>query len=305
MTIRCAVTGITGQVARSLAERASHRRGIEVILLGRPRLDLAVTRHIEQELTATAPDVIVSAAAYTAVDKAETDPVNAFAINASAPEKVGKMAKKLGVPVIHLSTDYIFDGQKQGSYQENDPAAPINIYGRSKLEGEQRLAESGAEHVILRTAWVYSPFGTNFLKTMLRLAGDCEEINVVADQTGNPTSALDIADAVLEIAHRLLISSDPDLRGIFHMAAQGDANWAEFAAAIFEASQVAGGPFANVRPIAARDYPVAARRPPNSRLDCSKLAATYQLQLPHWRSSVNAVTKRLVSAQARTRRAVA
>lgn len=296
MVRRYLVTGQEGQVVRSLVERGSRHQDIEVLPLGRPALDLAQIDTIEAAILGAKPDVIVSAAAYTAVDQAETDEANAFAINATAVGEIGRVAKTLGIPVVHLSTDYVFDGEKSSAYTESDPVNPLGVYGRSKLEGECLLASSGADHVILRTAWVYSPYGKNFLRTMLRVAETRDDLNVVADQIGNPTSAIDIADAIFKVAGNLLASGKDSLRGVFHMTGTGDASWAEFASGIFDASGKNGGPTANVHSITTAEYPTPAKRPQNSRLYCSRLAAEHGVSMPDWQSSTAEVVRRLLSA---------
>jgi len=292
--MRITVTGREGQVVRSLAERA-RERAVELVAVGRPELDLAGTSDaIIAALEAVRPDVIVSAAAHTQVDKAESEPELAFAINDGGARAVAQAARRLGVPVIHLSTDYVFDGQKAAPYVEEDLTGPTGIYGASKLSGEQAVLSEQPNSAVLRTAWVYSPFGANFVKTMLRLANDRDEISVVADQRGNPTSALDIADGILQVATNLAQDSNSDLRGVFHMTGAGEASWAEFAEAIFAASAARDGPSAQVRLIGTSDYPTPARRPANSRLDSGKLARMHGVTLPDWHASLNKVVSRLV-----------
>ncbi len=292
--MRILVTGREGQVVRSLIERAA-ATGHEVVPLGRPQLDLSADpASIVRTIEALSPDVIVSAAAYTAVDRAESEQEPAFAVNARGAGAVAEAAAALDVPLIHMSTDYCFDGAKSTPYQETDAPNPTSVYGASKLAGEQAVCANQPDSAILRTAWIYSPFGTNFVKTMLRLAGDRDEVSVVADQAGNPTSALDIADGVLSVASNLLQSREPSLRGVFHMTAQGEATWADLAEAIFAASSAAGGPAAQVRKITTEEYPTPARRPANSRLDCGKLERAHGLRLPEWRSSLGEVVHRLL-----------
>jgi dTDP-4-dehydrorhamnose reductase len=202
----------------------------------------------------------------------------------------------MNAPVIQISTDYVFDGAAERPYREDDPTRPLGAYGSSKLLGEQAVADATDNHAILRTAWIYSPFGRNFVKTMLRLAGDRDEIGVVADQAGSPTSALDIADGVLAVGRNLLEKpQDRALRGVFHMAGAGFASWAEFAAEIFSISGRLGGPSARVRPIDTKDYPTPAQRPANSRLDCAKLAAIHGVALPPWRESLEPCIRRLIA----------
>lgn len=292
--MRMVVTGREGQVVRSLKERAAGRQ-IEIICLGRPGLDLAGPAGAIIEAVAIAqPSVIVSAAAYTQVDKAEADHDLAFRVNASGPEALARCAFELDVPIVHLSTDYVFDGSKGSPYSEVDPTGPRGVYGASKLKGEDAVLSTQPNCAVLRTAWVYSPFGANFVKTMLRLARDRDEVRVVADQRGNPTSALDIADGLLAVAGNLVRNDEPGLRGLFNMTAGGEASWAELAEAVFAASAELGGPSAMVTRIATIEYPTPARRPANSRLDSSKLARVHGVSLPDWRQSVKQVVKRLL-----------
>lgn len=292
--MRIIVTGVEGQVARALVERGG-KLGHEVVPVGRPELDLAGNSDsIVAAIESALPEAILSAAAYTAVDKAESEPDLAFAINERGAAAVARAARGLSVPLIHLSTDYVFDGSKGSPYVEEDATGPSGVYGASKLAGEKAVMAEYENCAILRTAWVYSPFGANFVKTMLRLGADRDELRVVADQFGNPTSAFDIADGVLAVAANLAAGDDPSRRGIFHMAAGGEASWAEFAEAIFAASAEAGGPVATVTRIATADYPTAAVRPANSRLDSSKLALAHGVRLPQWRHSVKEVVSRLI-----------
>ncbi|MDR3372225.1 MAG: dTDP-4-dehydrorhamnose reductase [Ancalomicrobiaceae bacterium] len=295
MTRRILVTGTEGQVVGSLVEKAKERDDIEIILIGLPELDLSETAKIARAIEAMRPDVILSVAAYTAVDAAEADEALALAINGWALGEIGKAALKLDVPVVHLSTDYVFDGDKPSPYVETDPTGPIGAYGRTKLAGELALAAATSDHAILRTAWVYSPFGKNFVKTMLRLAETRTEVGVVDDQHGNPTSALDIAEAMLKVADNLLASREPDLRGTFHMTGSGRATWADFATEIFRLSAALGGPVAKVNRIPTSAYPTPARRPANSELDCGKIAAVHGVVLPDWRASTDVVVRRLLA----------
>lgn len=293
--MRILVTGRDGQVARALAERAGADPSIELVLVGRPDMDLADPGSVHLAIAAERPDVVVSAAAYTAVDLAEDDARVAFAVNAEGAGAVAAAAAEVGAPVIHLSTDYVFDGTKDGEYVETDPTAPCNVYGRSKLAGEQAVAATNPRHVILRTAWVYSPFGKNFVRTMLRLAETREEVSVVSDQWGNPTSAHDIADGILRAAATVRDSSSADHFGIYHLAGGGATNWAGFARRIFELSAGEGGPAARVRDIATSDYPTRAARPGNSRLSCEKFARHFGRTAPQWPESVAAVVRRLIA----------
>lgn len=293
--MKIAVTGTTGQVVTSLIELGT-AAGHDIIAIGRPDLDLADPASVMRALKGAAPDVIVSAAAYTAVDKAETESDLAYAVNGAGPGAVAQAAKALGIPLIHISTDYVFDGTLDRPYVESDPTGPTGVYGASKLAGEQAVLDGHEDSVVLRVAWVYSPFGGNFVKTMLRLAADRDDLGVVSDQVGNPTSALAIADGIIKVATNMVSDSSPELRGTFHMTAPGEASWADFAQAIFAASAARGGPSASVRPISTADYPTPATRPANSRLDCSKIAKAHGVTLPDWRTSLDAVMDRLQPA---------
>lgn len=296
--MRLVVTGINGQVARALRETPAP--GFEIVSVYRPDFDLAAPDTIGAVLREAQPDVIVNTAAYTAVDKAESERDEAFAANARGAGAVAEAAAALGAPIIHLSTDYVFDGAKSSPYVETDPTGPVSVYGASKLEGERAVAAATPDHAILRLSWVYSPFGANFVRTMLRLAEQREEIAVVADQRGGPSYAPDIATAVVQIAANLLARPDATkLRGVFHLAPAGDTHWAEFAETIFAEAKRRGGPSARVRPIPSSDYPTPARRPANSRLDATKLAAAHGVRLPHWRTSLAACMDRLVGPEAK------
>jgi dTDP-4-dehydrorhamnose reductase len=296
--VRVVVTGREGQVVRSLIERAGGT-DIQIVPVGRPELDLAgPPEKVIATIGAMRPDVIISAAAYTQVDKAEREPELAFAINEGGSRAVARSASKLSVPLIHLSTDYVFNGAKMSPYAEDDPIGPTGAYGSSKLAGERAVLAEHHDSAVLRTAWVYSPFGGNFVKTMLRLAGERDEISVVDDQRGNPTSALDIADGLLRMAANLCGSDDPGLRGVFHMTSAGEASWAELAEAIFALSAETGGVSASVKRIRTADYPTPAKRPANSSLDSSKLARRHGVRLPEWRASLKDVVTRLLDAGA-------
>lgn len=296
--MRIVVTGVAGQVVQSLVERGM-ALGHVVLPLGRPHLDLARddAEAIRAALAVVAPDAIVSAAAYTAVDKAESEPDLTFAVNAAGAGHVARAAASLGVPLVHLSTDYVFSGTGERPWREDDPTGPTGVYGASKLAGEAAVLAACPNSAVLRTAWVYSPFGANFVKTMLRLAESRDELGVVADQHGNPTSALDIADGVLAVAANLLADRAAARRGLFHMADAGEASWAQFAEAIFALSTARGGPSARVNPIATADYPTPAVRPANSRLDCTRLAQVHGVSLPDWRASLEPVIDRLLAGE--------
>jgi dTDP-4-dehydrorhamnose reductase len=295
--IRLVVTGREGQVTRALQALAGPQ--LEVIALGRETLDLAAEGDASKVFADAQPDVIVNAGAYTAVDKAETERDLAFAINAGGAGRVAKAANALGVPVIQISTDYVFDGSGDRPRREDDSTGPIGVYGASKLAGEDFTRDAAANHVILRTSWVYAPWGANFVRTMLRLAAQRPELRVVADQRGTPTSALDIAEGIVAVARNLMAHPlDPSLRGTFHLTSQGSTNWADFAREIFAQSAERGGPRAEVVSIASRDYPTPAARPLNSRLSTEKLERLHGVRLPPWRESLTRVMDRLVGEKA-------
>jgi len=293
--MRLAVTGKQGQVVTSLLERGA-AASVEVIALGRPELDLADPASVKAAIAAAAPDVVVSAAAYTAVDKAESEPELAFEVNEVGAGAVAEAAAVLQVPIIHLSTDYVFAGDKADPYLESDPTGPVSVYGASKLAGEKKVAAATGNHAILRTAWVYSPFGANFLKTMLRLGASRDMLRVVADQRGTPTSALDIADAVITVARRLKTDPDPALRGVFHLTGGGEGTWADFAEVIFASLEARTGRGVAVERITTADYPTPARRPANSRLSNNKLQSSYGVKLADWDVSTRSVVDRLLAA---------
>ncbi len=290
--MRVFIAGSSGQVARALTEQCT-MAGLEALALGRPDFDLGDAGSVERALERFNADIVINAAAYTAVDKAESEIDKARQVNATGAGTLARRAAGLGLPILHLSTDYVFDGTKKTPYQEIDPVSPLGIYGQTKLEGEQQVADGNARHVVLRTSWVYSPFGNNFVKTMLRLAADRDEVNVVSDQKGNPTSATDIAINLIKIAKQLHNDKSAPT-GLFHMSGQGDAVWADLAEAVFEASARHSGPSAKVNRISTADYPTPAPRPANSRLDCQKLEDGFGVRLPDWTSSVRSCVERLV-----------
>lgn len=294
--MKIVVTGNGGQVVTSLVERATRCGGIEVLPLGRPVLDLAEPSTIADALAAACPDLIVSAAAYTAVDNAEDEPDIAYRVNGVAPGVLAREASRLGVRVIQLSTDYVFSGDGAEPYRETDETGPQSVYGASKRDGELAVLAAGPMHLVVRTAWVYSPFGTNFVKTMLRLAADRDEIRVVGDQFGSPTSALDIADGILSAARRLM-DGEPS-GGLFHLTGTGYASWADLAREVFVASARYGGPVASVRDIATSDYPTKAKRPANSRLASTRFLDVFGYQAPAWQESVDVVVRRLLGVPA-------
>lgn len=291
--IRLAVTGSQGQVALSLLERGLAHSDIEVLALGRPGLDLERPETVEAAILAARPDIIVNAAAYTAVDKAESEPDRAFAANRDGAGAVARAAARLKAPLIQLSTDYVYPGDKPSPYTETDPTGPASVYGRSKLEGEQAVMAAHPSALIFRTSWVYSPFGANFVKTMLRLAKDRDVLRVVEDQQGNPTSAIDIADAILKIAPALMDSGAQG--GIYHCCGEGSTTWCGFARAIFAESARRGGPSARVEGIPTVEYPTPARRPANSRMDTSAFRQRFGFGLRPWEDAMSETVARLLA----------
>jgi dTDP-4-dehydrorhamnose reductase len=295
--MRIVVTGKEGQVDTSLQD-LGERLGIEVIRIGLPEADLSKPETLADPINAARPDLIISSAAYTAVDKAESETDLAQAINGDGPGQLARIAAQLDIPILHLSTDYVFAGDKDGIYTETDMPAPVSVYGKTKLSGEEQIRAATPNHVILRTAWVYSPYGNNFVKTMLRLGETRDELNVVADQRGCPTYAPEIARALLAVAQRVTKDSDSRLRGTFHLTGQGETTWAGFAEAIFAGSAERGGKAVKVNPIPTSAYPTPASRPANSRLSGEKLAATYDLRLDPWGVSLNDCLTRLIGVAA-------
>jgi dTDP-4-dehydrorhamnose reductase len=273
------VTGKDGQVGWEL-QRVLAPLG-ELTAVGRADLDLADADQIVSLLRSVKPDIIVNAAAYTAVDRAESERNLAFSINARAPETLAVEAKRLDALLIHYSTDYVFDGSKTGAYLETDPTHPINVYGESKLAGERAIQESGARYLTFRTSWVYAGRGKNFLLTVLRLARERDELRIVADQVGSPTSAAAIAEATSSVLRQLDCETGAgpfETGGVYHMTAGGTTSWFGFAEAI---RNLAGFP-TPIWPIPSAEYPTPAARPANSQLDNGKLWRDFQIRLPHW-----------------------
>ena len=279
------VFGRNGQVARELAAVAGDRA---IVFAGRETLDLAnaetAAGAIDALLAEASPSAVINAAAYTTVDRAEREAQTAFAVNRDAPAAMARSCAARGLPLVHFSTDYVFDGTLDRPYVETDSTGPTSVYGASKLAGEQAVTAAGGSAIILRTAWVYSAHGTNFVKTMLRLAADRDEVSVVVDQVGRPTWARDVARAALLAVDGL--RRDPALTGLYHLSGPDDASWADLAAEIFALSARRGGPTAQVRPITSDEYPTPARRPANSRLDCGKIEAALPWRSRPWRDSL-------------------
>ena len=277
------ITGRNGQLAQALQQRLAGLGQVHV--LGREQLDLAESERIRQVVRELSPDLLVNAAAYTAVDQAENEPALAFAINATAPGVLAEEAARLGVPLLHYSTEYVFDGSKATPYTEDDAPNPLSVYGRSKLAGEQAIHAVGGAHLTLRTSWVYSLHGRNFLLTMQRLLQEKPQLRVVADQIGAPTWAGSLAASTLALIQRWQ-AGQAGAWGTYHMTAQGQTSWFGFAQAIGEHLKAQGRPCAQLLPIPSSEYPTPAQRPLNSRLDCSRLRQQWQVEQPDWRQAL-------------------
>jgi dTDP-4-dehydrorhamnose reductase len=286
------VAGKNGQLAQCLRDSAA-LRDMPMVAVGRPELDLESGEGIDRAIAEAEPLAIVNAAAYTAVDPAEAEPGRAFRINCGGAALLADAAARHGIPFIHISTDYVFDGRKRLLYREGDVPAPLNVYGSSKLAGEATVLKACPWTAVIRTSWVYSPYGQNFVRTMLRLSETQTVVRVVDDQRGNPTSAVDLADAILVIAERLRSANGRDDAGIYHLAAEGETSWYGFAAAIFTSLARRGRQVPKLEPITTAEYPTPARRPRNSCLDSSKAERTFGVRLPPWRSSLEACLDQL------------
>ncbi|WP_341522162.1 dTDP-4-dehydrorhamnose reductase [Pseudomonas sp. G.S.17] len=281
--LKILISGQHGQVSQALQQSLADLG--ELVVLGRDQLDLNDPLAVIDRVQAVQPDLIINAAAYTAVDQAETDATAAFQINAMSAGVFAQQAEELGIPLIHYSTDYVFDGSKQSPYTEEDEANPLSIYGASKWTGEQAISASGGQHLILRTSWVYSTVGRNFLLTMQRLLQERDELNVVADQIGAPTWAGTIAQSTRQLIERWR-SGNPGAWGIYHLTASGETSWFGFAEAIGQELIKSGKKCAALHPIPSSAYPTPAPRPLNSRLDCSRLQREWGVQQTDWHSAL-------------------
>ena len=292
--MRVLVTGSEGQLSRSLVERAAAHSRLSIQTTRRPDVDLARPGSLSQAIERIRPDLVINAAAYTQVDQAESEPDLAFRINRDAAGEAAAAAFKIGAPIIQLSTDYVFDGTSSTPYREDDPTNPLNVYGASKLAGEEAVAKANPDHLILRTSWVVSPFGTNFVKTMLRLATQREEVAVVFDQRGCPTSALDLADAILDLAQRRYDGERAEWGRVVHLAGSDACSRADFAIGIFSIGGPLGLPRATVNPISSSHLETAALRPSFSLLDCAAAAHDFGLRLPTWEAALPQILSALV-----------
>lgn len=287
--MRALVIGKSGQLARCLADSAP--AGIELACLGRGAFDLADPAADLGVLDACRPEVVINAAAYTAVDKAESDADAAFALNAHGPGRLAAFAAARGIPLIHVSTDYVFDGAAVRPYVEDDPTAPLNVYGRSKLDGERAVLSAQPQSVILRTSWLFSAHGGNFVKTMLRLAGERDRVRIVADQFGCPTSAHELAACIWRVAGRIDAARSP--WGVYHYAGAGATSWADFAAAIFAAPEARLARIPDIDRLTTPDYPTPAMRPRYSVLDCTRIGERLAIHPAPWQAALADVLIRL------------
>ncbi len=290
--MRVLVIGASGQVARSLAGRNGYLNS-QIVCRGRPGLDILDQTLVGHCLDTVAPDIVINTAAYTNVDGAESEHLEAYQLNAVAAGTLAKRATERDIPLIHLSTDYVFDGRKDTPYLASDPANPLSIYGQTKLQGEYAVAANAPNHLIVRTAWIYSPYGKNFVKTMLGLARARERVSVVDDQIGHPTFAPDLAKALLDIAKGQIES--PFRAGAIHLAGANSTSWAGFAKAVFKISEGMGGPSAEVCPIPSCDYPALAARPSRVELDMSQTKEQFGVALRGYEDALPDVISNLVS----------
>jgi dTDP-4-dehydrorhamnose reductase len=279
------VAGKSGQLARCLLD-STVLHNVPIVAVGRPELDLESGEGIDRVMAAVEPSAIVNAAAYTAVDRAEAESERAFAVNCDGAVLLAAGAARRGIPFIQISTDYVFDGSKRSPYREDDVPAPQNVYGSSKLAGETAVLKACPGAAVIRTSWVYSPYGNNFVRTMLRLSDTQPVVRIVEDQRGTPTSAADLAVAILAIVERLQSANGYDDAGIYHFAGNGETSWHGFAAAIFASLARRGRRVPTLQAITTAEYPTPARRPKNSCLDSSKVERVFGVRLPPWRSSL-------------------
>jgi dTDP-4-dehydrorhamnose reductase len=279
------VTGGSGQLASALAA-ASHA----VRRVGRPDFDFDRPASVEAIFRAAKPALVVNAAAYTAVDAAESDPDAAYRTNRDGPAQLAELCAAAGVPLIHVSTDYVFDGAKGKPYTEDDAISSTGVYGASKVAGEQAVIVPGGHAIVLRTSWVHYHAGKNFVRTMLMAGKTRDRLTVVADQRGCPTAAADLADAILSVAGRVRDGWQPEFAGVFHAAGGGDTTWFGLAQAVFEDAAEQGWTVPRVDPISTADWPTPAKRPADSRLNCDRLAQVFGVRLPHWRDGLRRTT---------------
>ena len=292
------VTGASGQLGNALVNLAS-QRGLDFVAVSRPHFDFDRPETVDEAFVAARPALVINAAAYTAVDAAETHQDAADRGNHTGPSRLAELCAGAAIPLIHISTDYVFDGAKGFPYIETDPTNPSGVYGASKRAGELAVLASGANAIILRTAWIYAAYGKNFARTMLNAARKTNALRVVGDQKGTPTAATDLASAILDITALLQASGwEEKYRGIYHATNAGETTWHGFACAIFAAAKPFGLSAPTVTAIATADWPTPAKRPADSRLDCTKLAEMFGCRLPSWQSSLPAIVEQLVGMDA-------
>jgi dTDP-4-dehydrorhamnose reductase len=291
--MRFLLLGGTGQVGKELRALEFHNR-VEVVAPTRGALDLENSQALARMIAQEPWSAVINAAGYTDVDRAECDEAEAFAVNAKAPSRLAAETGRRGIPLVHISTDYVFDGRKGAPYVEQDEVAPLNAYGRSKLAGERGVPISNSRYVILRTSWVYSPYRKNFVKTILRLAAERDRLTVIADQRGCPTAARDIAEACLAIAMRCASEPDRAPYGVYHYAGAGEASWFEFAGAIIDMTADRTGRSPEIIPVRAFEYPTLAVRAADTRLDCTAAVREFGVKVRPWRHALRDTIDRLL-----------
>ena len=290
---RILVTGSKGQLGGELLQQG-RRFGFDVVGIDIEELDITNIKAVETYFDKVDASVVINAAAYTAVDQAESEPELAFAVNKQGPANLATLCNYHGIPLIHISTDYVFDGTKNKAYEESDPVSPVGAYSHSKAQGEKEIIKQATKYIIIRTAWLYGVQGNNFVNTMLRLGRERKELKVVNDQKGCPTYAQDLAAAVLSICQQLQPGEETALWGIYHYCGKGDTTWYEFARKVFEvASKYEEMAIHSVLPISTNEYPTPAVRPANSVLDCKKIEKVFGLKRKPWEESLESMLKRL------------
>ena len=281
------ITGAQGQVGQELVAIAN-QQGFDVIAAGRTELDITQLKSVESIIQSQQPDIVINAAAYTAVDKAEEDQDTAYAINRDGAANLATVCKEQNIPLLHISTDYVFDGTKKEAYSESDVTSPLGVYGISKWQGEEAIRRQCPQHIILRVAWVFGAQGNNFVKTMLRLAKDRNELNVVADQFGGPSPAKNIAETLISIAEQYEKENTLEW-GTYHYCGTQKTNWCDFAKEIFQQAKAKGliNKEIKVNAITTAEYPTPAKRPANSMLDCNKIKEAFGVNMPSWKEALN------------------
>ncbi|MEZ9768231.1 dTDP-4-dehydrorhamnose reductase [Vibrio breoganii] len=288
--MRVLVTGCNGQVGHCLVQQLTSR--VELLAVDRAELDITSQNDVETLVSKFKPDFIINAAAHTAVDKAEEEEALSFEVNCDGPKFLAESAERVGATLMHISTDYVFPGNKDGVYSEDDATGPLGVYGKSKLAGELAIAEKTNKYIILRTAWVFGEHGHNFVKTMLRLGKDRDALNIVGDQYGGPTYAGDIAGALISMMNQLSTDGDSSLYGIYHFSGAPHVSWCEFAEVIFQEAERSGLLDApKVTSITTEMYPTPAARPANSKMDCSKIERAFNIRPSDWRLALKNINE--------------